>query len=230
MEDKYACEFCGKPHSGSYGSRRFCTKECAKAFATKGKRAEISRQVSITLKSRVCSTEGTERKRNAGILNFKNFDLNPDASKLRKGWAKKSTDKRRAYVQERLLKWVTGEIILDRTWIPNIRKFLIRSRGNRCEKCGWCEINPYTNLVPIQMDHINGDPHENGIQNLVLLCPNCHSLTPTWGGANRGKGREGRYVMNSNVAVSALFPKQVTVMDYAGSNPISDSNLTEVAP
>jgi hypothetical protein len=36
--------------------------------------------------------------------------------------------------------------------------------------------------------------------------------------------------MNSNVAVSALFPKQVTVMDYAGSNPISDSNLTEVAP
>jgi hypothetical protein len=25
---------------------------------------------------------------------------------------------------------------------------------------------------------------------LEILCPNCHSLTPTYGGLNRGKGRK----------------------------------------
>ena len=41
--------------------------------------------------------------------------------------------------------------------------------------------------------HINGDWEENSEANVCMLCPNCHSLTETFGGLNRGRGRTWRY-------------------------------------
>ena len=37
--------------------------------------------------------------------------------------------------------------------------------------------------------HIDGNSKNNKEENLTLLCPNCHSLTKTYKGANRGNGR-----------------------------------------
>ena len=59
-------------------------------------------------------------------------------------------------------------------------------------KCGWSERNPITKKVPIQMEHIDGNSENNSIENLELLCPNCHSLTPTFGALNKGRGRKNR--------------------------------------
>lgn len=39
--------------------------------------------------------------------------------------------------------------------------------------------------VPVQLDHINGDHFDNRIENLRLLCPNCHQTTETYTGKNR---------------------------------------------
>lgn len=69
-----------------------------------------------------------------------------------------------------------------------IRKYLLKKVGNKCEKCGWSEINPFTNRIPLELHHIDGNPYNNVEENLVVLCPNCHSLTRTFKG-NRGKGR-----------------------------------------
>ena len=57
-------------------------------------------------------------------------------------------------------------------------------KSNLCEHCGWAErtIDGYT---PLELDHINGDRHDNRLDNLRILCPNCHSLTPTY----RGRGK-----------------------------------------
>lgn len=46
------CEYCNKEHNGTYGSGRFCSKECARGFVTKEKRQEINKKVSKKLKIR----------------------------------------------------------------------------------------------------------------------------------------------------------------------------------
>lgn len=40
-------------------------------------------------------------------------------------------------------------------------------------------------VLVLQLDHINGKRNDNRIENLRLLCPNCHSQTPTFTGRNR---------------------------------------------
>lgn len=54
----------------------------------------------------------------------------------------------------------------------------------QCQSCGlsdrWCRKS-----LTLQLDHINGDRHDNRIENLRFLCPNCHSQTPTFCGKNR---------------------------------------------
>lgn len=70
-----------------------------------------------------------------------------------------------------------------------IKVYLIRTRGEKCEKCGWSERNVHSGKIPIELDHKDGVFTHNRPKNLILLCPNCHSLTPSYKGANKGRGR-----------------------------------------
>ena len=74
------------------------------------------------------------------------------------------------------------------------KNYLIEKYGNKCMECGWGEKNPTTNKIPIELEHIDGDSTNNNLSNLKLLCPNCHSLTSTYKGANKGNGRYSRKV------------------------------------
>jgi hypothetical protein len=80
------------------------------------------------------------------------------------------------------------------------KKYLIEKFGNNCMKCGWHEINPTTGLVPIQMEHKDGNSTNHNLNNLELLCPNCHSLTPTYGALNKGNGRTKRREKRKSLA------------------------------
>jgi hypothetical protein len=60
-------------------------------------------------------------------------------------------------------------------------------KHRRCEACGLVEW--LGQPIALQLHHINGDGRDNRLQNLVLLCPNCHSQTDTWGARNKGRLR-----------------------------------------
>ena len=74
----------------------------------------------------------------------------------------------------------------------HIRKYLMEKFDNKCSKCGWGEINPYTENIPLEVHHKDGDYSNNSEDNLDLLCPNCHALTETYKAANKGNGRKDR--------------------------------------
>jgi hypothetical protein len=53
-----------------------------------------------------------------------------------------------------------------------------------CELCDWAEMS-LDGRIPVELDHINGDHYDNRIENLRILCPNCHSLQLTHRGRNK---------------------------------------------
>lgn len=54
----------------------------------------------------------------------------------------------------------------------------------KCEECGWAKTTTDGRL-PLELDHINGDRMDNRLENLRILCPNCHSLQSTHRSKNR---------------------------------------------
>lgn len=54
--------------------------------------------------------------------------------------------------------------------------------------CSSCKLDKWLDgSIPLELDHIDGNRDNNSLDNLRLLCPNCHALTPTHAGKNRGK-------------------------------------------
>lgn len=75
-----------------------------------------------------------------------------------------------------------------------IRRYIFEKFNNKCTVCGWSKVNQYTGTIPLTIDHIDGNSSHNKEENLNLLCPSCHSLTPTYCGLNRGRGRTNRRI------------------------------------
>lgn len=71
----------------------------------------------------------------------------------------------------------------------HVRRYIFEKYDSSCSECGWSKVNPFTNTIPLELEHIDGDHTNNRENNLRLLCPNCHSMTSTWKGANKKQGR-----------------------------------------
>ncbi len=117
---------------------------------------------------------------------------------LGKGWSKgKNVLKKPSLTLEEIL------ISNSHFSIHQLKKRLFKAglKKPKCEECGWAEQSE-DGRVPIEIDHINGDHSDNRLENLRILCPNCHSLKPTHRGRNKGVRRGGEIGRHSTLKMS----------------------------
>lgn len=70
-----------------------------------------------------------------------------------------------------------------------VRRYLKDTRGSACNKCGWDEYHPVDGKSLTEIDHVDGNASNTVPENLEILCPNCHSMTPTFRARNKDSKR-----------------------------------------
>lgn len=88
--------------------------------------------------------------------------------------------------EERKRRVLSGDCSYART----IKIFMIEEYGNKCSVCGleeWMGVP-----IPLVIDHIDGDPYNNMLENFRLVCGNCDMQLPTYKAKNKGNGRAER--------------------------------------
>lgn len=146
---------------------KFCSSSCAASFNNKGVRRH-------GVGTGMCMQCGS--KKSTSVSKFCSIDCFHEYRK-----------------DDFLKKWLNGEntaVLKTSSGVSRrIRMYLMEIQNHSCVKCGWSKINETTGKVPLEINHIDGNWKNNKPENLELICPNCHSLTPTYKALNMGKGR-----------------------------------------
>jgi len=74
----------------------------------------------------------------------------------------------------------------------HVRRWVMERGNFACSECGWNKHHPVDGRPLVEIDHIDGDASNNRPENLRLLCPNCHSMTPTFRARNKNGKRNRR--------------------------------------
>ena len=215
-EKKIACEKCGKMLSSAgvrghllwhkndrnclycgkivWGGKSFCNRTCSCLYLNKGKVKKKGR-------CRNCDKE-IDRGFFCSVI----CQVNAQHAK---------------YIEE----WLTGKKTGNQSEDAvshHIRKWLMERSGGKCEQCGWNKVNPYTGKIPLTVHHKDGDSCCTTPDNIELICPCCHSLTKTYGGLNRGRGRKSR---REKRQAGMVFNGSTTGCQSVctGSNPVARS-------
>lgn len=161
------CKNCGKKIISNNKRKLFCSQSCAATYNNS------KRSLNKENEKRKCLCCGNE---------------------IRKYATKYCSNECQQIYQynEWIKKWKNGEIngTKGRYEVSShIRRYFFEKYDCKCQKCGWGEVNKISNSVPLQIHHIDGNCLNNNEENLELLCPNCHSLTDTYGNLNKKSKR-----------------------------------------
>ena len=161
------CDYCGKEIekiASTIGKYNFCSSSCSAKF-NNPKRATI----------RNCEVCGMQLKTSQKKYCSKKCETFNKKKRIIEAWLKNEYDGMR------------GEYGLSSA----IRNYLLEKVDFKCEQCGFSGINPSSNKTILEIHHVDGDYKNNRPENLKVLCPNCHAMSPSYRSNNKN-GRKGR--------------------------------------
>jgi len=132
------------------------------------------------------TTEEKQKQKELVLKNpyFNGIKNKEEAHGFKEGYDKNrrpfnSSDRIKAVNSVKLKCKINREKLPFESFSKYVRKdILISERGHKCENCNNSEW--LNKKITLEVEHINGNNQDNNKTNLKLLCPNCHSLTPTW--------------------------------------------------
>lgn len=183
------CKQCGKilEYGKQVREKKFCNRTCAGIFNGTGRlRSDNARiKTSISL-----GGQGILQVYNVSCLSCNSILIHQYHNKKYCNYKCQQEYEHQKYIKERKLGLNLGGS--DHGVSYYVKRYIKEKFDNKCCKCGWCKINPYSKKYTLQIEHIDGNGSNHREENLELICPNCHSLTKTFGSLNRGHGRDYR--------------------------------------
>lgn len=182
VKEKHLCEKCGKIMREQYGSKRFCSPECARSFSTSKNRDKINKKVSATIKSkyeyieyngkeitlneyeRILDTQHRIEKKKLDIKNkhnklFKKYKVSESPySEYDSLYTYKSKD---GEIGLQFIKHNEDGQIIERTLVSEYRYIIEREIGRKLSHNE-------------EVHHIDGNHYNNNRKNLIVLTPSIH--------------------------------------------------------
>lgn len=170
MKSPSRCKHCSTIIPYAKRNNLFCNRSCAASYNNRG----VVRN-GISPKSTQCELCG--------------YEFVPTRGSTGKFCSLKCSEEKARQVS--ISRLMNGEV---KSLTKFQRLHIISIRGSTCEECGLSPIHPVTGRSTLTIDHIDGKSINNRMDNLKVLCPTCHSLTPTYGILNKGNcTRDYRY-------------------------------------
>ncbi len=105
-------------------------------------------------------------------------------------WNKGKTGLQNGWNKIELEDILSGKVKYSNSHKLKIKLFDDGIKEPKCECCGIDSWNGKS--ISLELDHKDGDSENNSLENLSILCPNCHSQTDTYKSKNKGNGRHSR--------------------------------------
>lgn len=189
---KKFCINCGKEILG-FGVK-FCSQSCSAVFSNKGRNRHKDKPKTTTGKTPrkiICKAIGVIS--NTVVTKSKNIcqhcgelTSNPRFCSTSCQKAYRAERAEEDWLEGRIPGWTGATVQLKKL----VKRYLHRTRGTACEVCGWDERHPVDGAVLTEIDHIDGNAKNCSPENLRILCPNCHSKTPTHRARNKNSQRK----------------------------------------
>jgi len=164
------CLRCKEPLSYEKRKNKYCSHSCAASTSNSERPKKEDRRFTCI----VCGADGVDYKF-GDTRKFCSYECNN----------KYKADK--TYFE-----WMSG-ISAPVTTLA-LRSLLVRRDGYACAECGVSDWNG--KQLTLEVEHKDGNWRDNGPGNICLLCPNCHSQTPTFRAKNAGNGRPRGRILN----------------------------------
>lgn len=162
---------------------KYSKEELEKTIKESFSFSEVVRKIKKTKKVHGGMISFFKKKAEKYEIDFSHFKGKP--------WNKGLVGAPNKMTKEKFLKEYMGFNPLKKTCNTKFKNWIFEFKilKNECQTCG--SKNIWMNKILIlQLDHIDGNSLNNQIENLRILCPNCHSQTITYAGKNNKKNKQ----------------------------------------